>query len=65
MGASNGRTLYYKQKDNSKKNHSVLAHIHFFSYLCTVKLRWGCLHISSGGLQTYYKKRLLALVLVT
>ena len=49
MGASNGRTLYYKQKDNSKKNHSVLAHIHFFSYLCSVNLRWGCLHISGEG----------------
>ena len=56
MGASNGRTLYYKQKDNSKKNHSVLAHIHFF--------RTFAAQSRAIGLQTYYKKRLLALVLV-
>ena len=30
----------------------VLAGMKKMYYLCTVNLRWGCLHISGEGLQT-------------
>ena len=34
---------------NHTKNHSFFAQSKIIYYLCTVNLRWGCLHISGEG----------------